>query len=362
MKINEMFKKYPWIISLLLILLLSVWIASGTLQDRSEEKTAVAQQEETKPAKVRVRLFHPEPVEQSLVLYGRTEPDRKVTLRAEVSGRIEEIVSPRGSRLAAEDLILRIALDERKQQLASALALRDQRLLEYEGAKSLSNKGYQGKAKLAEALAALRESQALIAKLEKEIENTQVKAPFDGILQDRFVESGDFVSIGDQLAMVVDLDPIIVAGDASEHDVKAIFTGQKAWVTLSDGSRHAGSVRYLAPISDKETNTFRLEVALSNHEQQIFAGLTAQIEIRTAQIDAIKISPALFSLSEKGDIGVKWVQDDIVRFTPIDIVKTESSGAWITGFDQAVQLITVGQAFVREGDRVEAISEEHNNS
>ena len=64
------------------------------------------------------------------------------------------------------------------------------------------------------------------------------------------------------------------------------------------------------------------------------------------------------ALDEDGVIGVKWVKDKRVQFTPIDVVSNDVDGAWIKGLEDRVELITVGQAFVREGDEVETIAED----
>jgi len=78
------------------------------------------------------------------------------------------------------------------------------------------------------------------------------------------------------------------------------------------------------------------------------------------EIDAIKISPALFSLDENGVIGIKWVKDSIVQFNTIDVIKTEIDGVWIKALDPDIKIITVGQAFVRKGDKVDAVLEQDN--
>jgi len=72
-------------------------------------------------------------------------------------------------------------------------------------------------------------------------------------------------------------------------------------------------------------------------------------------MSAIKISPALLALDEKGNIGVKSVKDSIVLFTPIEIIKSESDGIWLTGLGEEADIIVLGQGFVRAGDKVEAI-------
>ena len=103
-------------------------------------------------------------------------------------------------------------------------------------------------------------------------------------------------------------------------------------------------------------------MALDNPDDEILAGLSAEIDIPLQQQLAIKISPALFSLDEEGVIGIKWVRDDIVQFTPIKIVKTEADGVWISGIDPAARIITVGQAFVKPGARVEAVNQSKEKS
>ena len=297
-------------------------------------------------------------IDRSIVLYGRTEPNRISTLRAETSGRVVEILAERGKRVNAGDPILRIAMNDRQNQLVHARAQRAQRRLEYDGAKALSTKGFQGKTQLAERNALLKESEALVATLERDISNTLIKAPFDGVMVERHVEIGDYVSISDPVAEVVDLAPLVVRGDVTQTDVQQLSVGQTARVTLGNGEQYQGHIRYLARLSDENTNTFRVEISLENPDYRVFGGLSAELEIPLGKVSAIKISPALLALDADGVIGVKWVKDKRVQFTPIDVVKNDVDGAWIKGLEDRVELITVGQAFVRVGDEVETITDD----
>ena len=360
-----MLRKRPWIISLVLVLAMSAWIASGSMENQSpaEEKTVESEQAaDKKLVTVRVRQAVPELVAQSVVVYGRTAPNRSVTLKTETHGRITEILCERGAAVSMGQPLLSIAINDRQQQLDHARAQLAQRKLEYEGAKSLSTKGFQGKAQLAERKAALKESVALIAALELDIDNTVIKAPFDGVLQDRLVEVGDYVLVGDPVAQVADLDPVIVRGDVTQADVQHLESGQVAHVTLSGGSQYTGRVRYLASISDEKTNTFRVEVSLDNADNRIFGGLSAELEIPLGEVKAVKISPSLMALDEKGVIGIKWVKEGLVQFTPVNVVKSDARGTWISGLDENAQIITVGQGFVRVGDRVEITLEDNQDS
>lgn len=347
--------KHPWIISLLLILGLAAWLTSGMIQAAPEKKEVKSTAEAITP-KVRVRKISAKSVTQSIILYGRTEPNRSITLRSEVSGRITKIFATRGQRISKNDPIVQLDLNDRDKLLASAKARLAQHQLEFKGSKSLSIEGYQGKAKLAESQANLKETQALVAQLEKEIKNTLILAPFDGVIYDRSVEIGDYVNIGEKVAHVIDLNPLIVRGNASQKNIQSISLKQKAYVTLANNKKkRTAKVNYVSSMSDPQTNTFKVEVSLKNPDLSLLAGLTTEIEIPLQKIKAIKISPALFSLDESGVIGIKWVKENTVHFSPIDIVKTESDGVWISALDPEIEIITVGQAFVKKGDKVTAI-------
>ena len=352
--------RYPWIISLFLILLLAAWLASGMLQ--AAPVTKQVKSDNTPIPKVRVRKISSQKVHQSIILYGRTEPSRSTVLRAELSGRITEIYATRGQRIKKNAPVMRLDLNDRDKQLSYVEARLAQHKLEFEGSKSLSIKGYQGKAQLAQSQADLKQTEAQIAQLKKEIENTLIRAPFDGVIYDQSVEIGEYVTIGEQLADIIDLNPLIVRGNVSQQNIQSIYLKQNALITFAGDMKKTGQVHYISSMSNAQTNTFRIEVSLHNPDLKILAGLTTEIEIPLKQIDAIKISPALFSLDENGVIGIKWVKDSIVQFSTIDVIKTETDGVWIKALDADIKIITVGQAFVRKGDKVDAVLVQDNKA
>lgn len=353
----------PWIISVLLIVALSAWMTSGMLNAQQKEPAAEPEtksEEEILP-KVRVKPVKLEQVTQLVVLYGRTEPGKSTTLKSEISGRITELMVEKGERVKKGQAIAKIDLNDRDKQLDHARAKLKQKQIEYEGSKSLSQEGYQGRAKLAQSYAELKESEVMVALLEKEIKNTVIRAAFDGVIDERPVEVGDYVNTGNTIAQLINLDPLIVRGNVSQHDINAIHVGQTARVKLTTGETRNGKVRFLSSQSNSDTNTFRLEVAVNNPDLSLLAGLSAEIELPQNKVEAVKISPALFSLNDAGEIGVKWVRDERVHFSSINIVKTETDGSWITGIPAEVSLITVGQAFVKEGDKVIPSTEQQQN-
>ncbi len=345
----------PYILAAAISLALVVWMASGLMASKPTEATDTAQQHKLPIPKVKVETMTATAVYDSVDLYGRTEPNRSTTLKAEVAGRITEVLAKRGTFVKKGDVVAKIAENDLPAQLEKSKALLVQREMEYQGALKLNKDGYQGRVQLSRAEADLAAVKAEIKRLEVALDHTVIRAAFDGVMNTRYVEVGDYVKVGDQVAMLADLTPLVVRAHATEHQVTQLKKGQAAEVKLLNGLQFEGHIRYIASVADDATNTFKIEVAIENAEHKLLAGISSEVLIALDQVPAIKISPALLALDEQGNVGVKTVVDDQVKFTDINIVKSESDGIWLTGLGEQANIITLGQGFVRAGDKVQAV-------
>ncbi|GAM61787.1 membrane fusion protein [Vibrio ishigakensis] len=86
------------------------------------------------------------------------------------------------------------------------------------------------------------------------------------------------------------------------------------------------------------------------------SGVSAEVGLELETKMAVKITPAMLALDEEGNLGVKTLeQEDVIKFVPIQIVKAEQDGVWLSGLGDKVDIVTTGQGFVRDGDRVIAV-------
>lgn len=331
-------------------------VASPSAPEEPASATATAPAGEDALPQVRVARLAARPMVNEIVVNGRTEAARSVRLRAEVAGRVEEVLVPRGQPVGAGDPIVRIAVDARKADLAEARALLAQRRLEFDAARQLGERGFQSEVRVAETKAAFDAAQAAVMKAELDLERTTVRAPFDGILDERPAEVGAYLDAGAEVAEIVDLDPLRVVGYATEREVLSIEHRATGHVRLLDGTEIEGRVVYVAATADPATRTFRVELEIPNPDRRIVDGMTAQLRIPVARQLAHFVSPALLTLDDDGSVGVKLVdQADEVRFLPVRILKDTAEGVWIGGLPDEVSLITVGQDFVIPGQKVRAV-------
>lgn len=347
-----------------LTLAVGAWMATGLIS--GEDSTAAPNAPAGNPAReaeqrraVSVRMSEARPVTREIVVSGRSEPNRTVEISAETEGRVVSIDAERGARIAAGEQIVALDLRDRDAQVAEAEAIVKQRELEYEAAQRLQRQDYMSETQVAQAEAQLATARAALQRARLDLSRTSITAPFDGMLQDREVEIGDFVGVGDPIGTFVDTDPLVVVGDVSETEIYELGIGTHGEAELVSGETVTGEVRYVAPVAADSTRTFRIELAIPNPEGAYRAGMSAEMQLPAGEIVAHKLSPALLTLDDEGRIGVKTVDSlDTVRFFPVEIVRSGEDGLWVTGLAERARVITVGQGFVAAGQVVEPVPAE----
>jgi membrane fusion protein, multidrug efflux system len=299
-------------------------------------------------------LSSPQP--RTIVLRGRSEADNVVEIRAETYGRVTGTPAEKGTIVHVGDKLAIIDPSDRAARLAEAKALRQQRKAESDAAKRLAEKGFAPKLNLTELAANLALAEAQVAAMEIEIEHLSINAPIEGVLDERAIEVGSYLQVADLVATIIDLDPIVLIGHATERDVGQLEIGGEAQARLLDGRQVAGKLRFISSRAEQETRTFRIEVEVPNADYAIRDGLSAELIMPIEAVPAHRISPAILTLGPSGEVGVKLVDEtNKARFTPVDILREDPTGLWIVGLPEKARMIVVGQDFVLDGQLVRPV-------
>ena len=349
-----------WLVSAGIAVAIALWLASGQIggaESSNIEATAATPKAPARSA-VRVRTQSAEEIERTIVINGNTAPARIVTLAAETDGRVVEIGTERGRNVSEGEMIVLLDERDRSARLEQARATVKQREVEFEARDKLKSSSYVSEAQLQEAVAALEAAKAELKRAELDLEYMTIAAPFDGALQDRSVEIGDFVSLGDPVATFVDNRTIVVTANLSEFDAGYVAVGDLAEAELATGETVHGVIRYVAPVADAATRTFQVELEVDNRGGALRAGGTAELRIPAETVFAHRVSPSLLTLDDAGNVGLKIVDEDgKVEFIVADIALATGDGVWVAGLPSTATIITVGQGFVASGSLVDAVAE-----
>lgn len=352
----------PAMIALVLSVALVGWLASRPIEQlvRGTAPSAAEPVAGSAPAApvrtpVRVVLSVAAAVRPELVANGRTEPARKVTMRAEIGGLVEAVPVAEGAMVEAGQVLVQLAPRDRPARLREAQARLDQRTREYEAARRLGAKQFQSEVRVSETLAELESTRAMVVAMQLDLDQTTIRAPFEGVLERRPVEVGDYVEPGDEVAHLIEQDPYLVVGDAPETERARYRIGARGTAHLADGRSVDGTIRYVATESDGSTRTYRVELEVANPNQRFPAGMSARIVVGEEPQAAHHVSAAALVLDDSGRVGIKIVDDGgVVRFEPARIIRAEADAVWLAGLPERVRLVTVGQGFVAAGQEVDA--------
>lgn len=352
--------KRSYIIAAVIAAILSAWILSGQIggseSEVAENGDAGGTAQTAGPGEevfVQVRTFIAQPKTTKTTIRGRTEAIRSVEVRAETAGTVKEVPIEEGAPVEAGDTICRLSLNARDARMAEAEALMRQRYLEYDAAKKLAAKGHRSETQAAAARAAYDAAAALVKQAEVELGHTKIKAPFEGVLEERLVEVGDYLRVGDPCARIVDLDPFLVVGQVPESEVGKLRTGTVGEAKLITGEEVQGLVRYIAKTADAATRTFRIELEVPNDDLALRSGVTAQITVPAKEVPAHRLPPSILTLSDDGSVGVRLVNaNNIVEFHRVTILEDTPAGIWVAGLPERADIITVGQEYVAAGQKV----------
>lgn len=350
--------KKSYILALLITAGAALWVMSGMIGGVPPETEGAPKAEAAAhaPLQVQVRESVAQTVTAKVTVTGRTEAHRRVEIKSELAGQVEAIVVEKGGVVSAGDVIARLAIRDRKARAAEARERVKQREIEFNAAKELQAKGFNSRVKLAQSSAELEAARAELKRTELDLANTEIKAPFDGVIADQMVEVGDYAEVGKTVFSIVDLDPIEMAGFVTEKQVAMITPGAEVDVRLLDGRTAQGKLSYIAPSADPATRTFRIEVAVPNPERTIVEGMTATLRIPMNPVEAHRITPSTLTLDDTGRVGIKVVDDaGMVSFMPVIIVADEADGMWVAGLPEKLRIITVGQDYAAPGQVVKTM-------
>lgn len=304
-----------------------------------------------------------EPFVDEIRLTGSVWANQDVQVAAEESGVIREILKEKGARVRAgdalariDDTILRAQVDQARAQAELATQTWERRKRLYEDDRVGSEIAYL------EAKFAAEQTAANLRVLEERLSRTIIRAPFDGILEERPIEVGSMVSPGMVVARVVDLDPIKIMAGVPERYAADVVAGADAAVTFDvfPGEVYRAPVQYVGATVNTQNRTFLIEVRMPNRQGLIKPEMVANVAVARRQIlEAVVVPQDALVRVENGYVVFVAVDRDGATFAearPVVLGPSQRNLVVIEdGVEPGDRLIVVGQKSVAGGDRVNVV-------
>jgi membrane fusion protein, multidrug efflux system len=235
---------------------------------------------------------------------GSLQPKTEARVRAEIGGPVERTFAEEGQRVRTGALLAR--LDDvavRDAYLSAKSAVRSA-----ESALQNAQRNLERSTRLAQAGAlpdrdletaqlnatnaegALADARARLASASKQLGQTVVRAPIDGVVSERAVDAGDVVSLGAELFRIVDLGSLRLEATVPTSEIDRLKVGMPVEFDVSGYDRRfTGRIERINPAVDQSTGQVRIYVAIPNERQALVAGLFAEGRVATDTRKAISV-------------------------------------------------------------------------
>lgn len=297
----------------------------------------------------------PETVRDRINLPGAIEPWVEYNIVAEVRGEVVEKRIEKGVAVSKGEVVA--VLDKRDYQIAleAARASYDTALAAKRRLEKLYKDRFVSQSQLDEITAQLERAKAEMNKTALSLKRCTITSPIAGIINNVYIEEGQYANIGDPIAEIMQVDRVKVSVGIPESDVSAV-----SWVKSFDvsidalgGKVFAAEKSFLSLSSDPAARLYSLELAVENPQRQILPDMFARVDIVKREIQDAIMVPLYSVVTLDGRGMVYVVNDDVAHARPVQTGIQQGSRIQVTeGLSPGDRLIVVGHRRVSDGQEV----------
>jgi membrane fusion protein (multidrug efflux system) len=357
-KVNGTGRRWLRTIITVVILFGAVAVLAAITQIPAQKKdTTVA---EPPPVNVSVMTVTAEAMlPDTFDLPAAVEPNRIITVAAEVAGGIERIPPKEGSIVQAGDLLVQLNTDLIEPQVEIAKAQFNRDKIQYERMSALVKTESTSRSDLDDATTKLATSEAQLKEVQARLQRTRILSPITGILNDLPVEEGEYVQVGTAVAEVVETNPVKVIVEVPERDVPFFAVGQKAEVLADIKGREqsaAGTVTFISELSDPQTRSTRLEITVPNKDGLLRSGQIVRARLIRRILENVIMIPLLAVIPMEDGKAAYVVESGLAqrRDVTLDVIKGDRIQV-TEGLQPGDQLIVSGHRFVAPRQKVNVV-------
>lgn len=290
------------------------------------------------------------------VITGSIQPEKRADLRAEVQAVVLQVLKENGEKVRRGDLIVRLddnaireAVNSADEAVRASTQSFEQAERQYQRLKTLQAQGMTSMQAMEDAEVRRNNAQSDLvaaksraATARQQLQRTEARAPFDGVVSDRKVSPGDTAQIGKELVKVIDPTSMRLEGLVAADRMSELKLGQTVFFKVN-GYPHGdfeGKVRRIAAAANPTTRQVEVLVGFAGDQQPGVAGLYAEGRVQSQSVAALMLPDA--SIQREGDKTFAW---------KLDGGKLAKTAIKLGERDERLGLYRI-EAGLKQGDRV----------
>jgi membrane fusion protein (multidrug efflux system) len=289
----------------------------------------------------------------TLKAVGTLEARESVIIRPEQNGLINKILFQESQPVEKGEVLFELNADSYHAEVAQAQARVSLSLNEYKRAEKLLTRRVGSENNRDSTLAQLRVDEAQLEVARTLLRKMTIKAPFDGVIGFRNVGPGDYVSAGQDLVQLSDIDQMKVEFSLPETALDQIKNGQSVSLLVAayPDTAFSGEIYAISPTIDPRSHSIKVKARIDNETGQLRPGLFATIHVSLGADDNALLVPEEAIIPNNDTFLVmRMDENNTVATVPVTLGVRQSGQVQIlTGLQAGDVIVTAGHMKLRPG-------------
>jgi len=315
---------------------------------------ASTQQEADRRLAVRAQVMESQDFNNRINSTGTVLADEGVTLMPEVSGRVTALHFREGDVVRQGALLVKINDSELQAELRRAEYRRNLASIREQRYASLMERNATAQAEYDTALNELNVIEAEMKLINARIQQTEIRAPFDGIIGLRNISTGSYITPQTYIAEIQKVDKVKVDFSIPERYAGLVQRGQSfSFKRQGSENTYTGEVYAVQPRIEQDTRTLRLRGIAGNDDRLLLPGAFVEIEIALRSITDAVLAPSESIIPEMGGQSVFVYKEGKAERRQVEIgIRTDRRVHVTEGLSPGDTLLTTGMLQIRPGMNV----------
>ncbi len=340
-----------------IIIVLSLQIISCGEVEGSENKTS---EKETKQISVSTLKVSADDYTDFITVLGVVNSRQRANLASFEGGKIKNVIKDKGALVKKGDTLIVMDNDIMKASLDAAAAQFDLDDINFKMQEQIYKENVNSQFQFLQAKYRREQSLANYEMAKSRYNKTFITAPFDGVVDKKYFEEGEFAAPGSPLVELIDITSYKVEAGVPERFIGEVKVGGSCLITFKPNSSEqvSGTITFVGSSIRADNRTFPIEVTLNTASNKLKSEMAAEILIKNSQYDKVFIIPEEVVTRIDNGYMIFIEENGIVKKRLIEILgRTGTNVAVKEGLSEGDNLITVGYQNLIEGQNVVVVNE-----
>ncbi|HEX4895741.1 MAG TPA: efflux RND transporter periplasmic adaptor subunit [Solimonas sp.] len=287
------------------------------------------------------------------------EAEDEATVNAKTAGVIEQILAEEGQRVRAGQVLARLETERLRYELTRAEAAMSKAEQEHKRNESVFQRNIVSREAYERTKFDLEAARAAYDLARLALRESEIKAPFDGVVSQRHIKAGNQITVGSPAFRVTRMDRLQAHIYVPERDIHKLAPRQAATLAVDawPGKGFRGEILRVNPVVDAQTGTVKVTVAMAGDQPELKPGMFGRVEILYDRREKALLVPKDAVLTEDAAQSVFVITDGRARRRAVKTGYSDAANYEVLdGLKAGEQVVTTGQGNLKDDAKVEVVN------